>query len=486
MEWLKSEANKTFTENGAITYRTSLSNCLDLFATIGALRNASEDEIIVRFARAYAEDRDIALKILFFARDIRGGLGERRVFKTILSWLACDNPTAVAKNIELVANYGRFDDLLVLLNTPCEGALLSYIGNTLKADLEALKSGNDVSLLAKWLPSVNASNRETVAMAKAIARKLNLTEKEYRKILSNLRRRINIIENNLREYDYSFKYENQPSKALLKYRKAFMRNDTVRYVNFLNRASEDSTIMHTGTLTPYDIIAPIVNGNEIHENDRRSLDVTWNALENYAGSDNALVVVDGSGSMYWGAHKVLPAAVAQSLGIYFAERNNGAFKNHFITFSSNPQLVEIKGRDIVEKVQYCMGFDECSNTNLAKTFELILNAALKNNLSQKDMPERLYIISDMEFDSMCDCGEVTNFEYAKKLFAENGYKLPKVIFWNVNSRRNQQPVTMNEQGVALVSGCSPVVFNMLKSNDFNPYTIMMEVVSSERYRGIAA
>lgn len=486
MEWLKTEANKTLTENGAITHRSTLSDCLDLFATIGALRNASEEEILVRFARAYAEDRDIALKILFFARDIRGGLGERNTFRVILSYLACDNPAAVIKNIELVANYGRFDDLLVLLGTPCESALISYIGDTLKADLEALKSDANVSLLAKWLPSVNASNKESAAMAKAIARKLNLTEKEYRKILSGLRRRINIIENNLREMDYSFKYENQPSKALLKYRKAFLRNDNEHYKDFLSRASKDSSLMHTGTLAPYDIIAPITNRNRICEEERRSLDTTWNALENYAGSDNALVVVDGSGSMYYSERRSLPAAVAQSLAIYFAERNTGAFKNHFITFSSNPKLIEIKGRDIVEKVKYCMRFDECSNTNLAKTFELILKAALKKNLSQEDMPEKLYIISDMEFDCMCDCGDMTNFEYAKKLFEDNGYKLPKVIFWNVASRNNQQPVTMNEQGVALVSGCSPVIFNMLKSDDFDPYSFMMEVVSSERYSPIAA
>ena len=215
------------------------------------------------------------------------------------------------------------------------------------------------------------------------------------------------------------------------------------------------------------------------------MDATWNALDNYVGAENSLVVVDGSGSMYWGADP-LPAAVAQSLGIYFAERNTGAFHNHFITFSSNPRLVEIKGRDIVEKVAYCMGYNECSNTDLAKTFDLILRTAVKNRLKQSDMPERLYIISDMEFDACAGNAGMTNFESAKKKFAKYGYKLPQVVFWNVASRSRQQPVKKNEQGVALVSGCSPQIFGMLQEGNLDPYHYMMQVLGSERYERIGA
>ncbi len=488
LEFLKREANKTYTENGAATYVSTKSDCLDLFAAIGALRHASDEDIIFRFTRAYVEDADLAMKMLFFARDIRGGLGERRVFKVILKYMAVCEPESVKKNIGFVAEYGRYDDLLALFGTPVEKEVLAYFDKAIKADMAALESDKEnaqVSLLAKWLPSVNTSNREAVRNARKIARAMKMSDAEYRKVLSALRAQIKIIENNLRERDYSFDYAMQPSKALYKYRQAFIRNDQARYESFIKRATEDPSVMHTGTLTPYDVIAPVLGRNKFSEAERRAMDATWNALENYAGADNSLVVVDGSGSMYSDANPS-PAAVAQSLGIYFAERNTGAFHNHFITFSTNPRLIEIKGRDIVDKVRYCMSFNECSNTNIEKTFMMILHTAVRNRLKQSDMPEKLYIISDMEFDWCTGDANATNFENAKREFEKRGFKLPQVIFWNVNSRNLQQPVRMNDQGVTLVSGCSPQVFSMLKDGNLEPYKFMMSVLSAPRYERIAA
>ena len=485
---LRKEANRTYTENGAATYLTTESDCLDLFATIGALRNASEEDVIARFQRAFAENSDLAMKTLFFARDIRGGLGERKVFKTILKYLAVNEPDSVRKNIENVAEYGRYDDLLALIGTPVEKEVMSYIKKVLEEDLAEVKregANAKITLLAKWLPSVNTSNKEAVRIGKRIARAMNMSDAEYRKTLSALRAQIKIIENNLREKDYTFDYMVQPSKALYKYRKAFLRNDKDRYQSFLDRADKNPIMMNTATLTPYDVIAPIIKKAGIKEDERRAMDVTWKNLENYVGSENSLVVVDGSSSMYWG-NDPLPAAVAQSLGIYFAERNKGLFRNNFITFSANPRLIEIKGRDIVDKVRYCMGFNECANTDIKKTFDLILNTAVKNHLRQQDMPERLYIISDMEFDCCAGNADVTNFEYAKAKYAKYGYRLPQVIFWNVNSRNLQQPVKINDQGVALVSGCNPQIFSMLKSGNLEQYKFMMSVLSSIRYKRIAA
>ena len=504
LKFLKKEADFTFTENGAVTYESTMSDCLDLFATIGALRGAEDEEIIGRFIKAYAEDADLAMKLLFYARDIRGGLGERQTFKTILHWLAEREPGAVQKNIVYVGEYGRYDDLLALVGTPCEAALNTYIREQLAADLAQMEAGGSVSLLAKWMPSVNTSNGETVKAAKQIAKGLGMNDAKYRKTLSALRAYIKILENNLREKDYTFDYEKQPSGALYKYRRAFLRNDEERYKEFILRAEEDPCLMHTGTLTPYDVIAPLMSNPRLQEfafrggnvkrlqgkplisaEERRVMNATWNALENYVGAENSLVVVDGSGSMYWSASP-MPAAVAQSLGIYFAERNTGAFHNHFITFSGNPRLVEIKGRDIVEKVQYCVSYNECSNTDLAKTFDLILRTAVKNRLKQSDMPERLYIISDMEFDVCAGNAGMTNFESAKEKFAKYGYKLPQVVFWNVASRNRQQPVKKNEQGVALVSGCSPRIFGMLQEGNLDPYHYMLQVLDSERYERIGA
>ena len=489
LEFLKREANKTTTENNAATYVSTRSECLDLFATIGALRNASDADIIDRFTKAYAEDADLAMKTLFFARDIRGGLGERRVFKVVLAYLATAEPESVKRNIENVAEYGRFDDLLALLDTPVEAKVLAYIEKTLRADIEKtmdVMTAAHISLLAKWLPSINTSNKEAVRKARKIARYMHMSEAEYRKTLAALRAQIKIIENNLRESDYSFNYEKQPSKALYKYRKAFIRNDGERYTAFITKAAEDPSVMHTGTLTPYDIVGSVMSKGSAYaytEEERRAMDATWNALENYVGAENSLAVVDGSGSMYCGVG-AKPAAVAESLGIYFAEHNTGAFHNHFITFSARPKLVEVKGRDILEKVRYCMGFNDCSNTNLEATFDLILNTAWVHNMTQADMPEKLYIISDMEFDCCAGNSAATNFERAKAKFEAYGFKLPQVVFWNVNSRSVQQPVTMNELGVALVSGCNPQIFSMLKEGTLEPYKFMMSVLGKERYARI--
>ena len=254
---LKNEANKTYTENGAITYASTLSDCLDLFATIGAIRQESDEEIITRFSRAFAENADIAMKILFFWRDVRGGLGERRVFRVIVNWLAGHEPAALRRNIVLIPEYGRFDDLIALMGTACGKDALAVIREQLRRDLA---SQEGVSLLAKWLPSVNASNAETVRMGKKIARALGMTDAEYRRTLVKLRARIRIIENNLREKDYTFDYAAQPSKAMFKNRAAFIRNDGERYSAFMEQVEKREKPLHTGALAPYEIIAPCVDG----------------------------------------------------------------------------------------------------------------------------------------------------------------------------------------------------------------------------------
>ena len=484
LQYLKNEANLTHTENGAVTYQSTQSECLDLFATIGALRRESDEEITNRFLRAYAENADLAMKTLFFARDIRGGIGERRVFRTILRWLAHNEPQSVEKNIPYIAEYGRYDDLLALMGTKCEREALAYIKKQLEADCKALEAGESASLLAKWLPSVNASNDDVIRQAKHIARSLGMNDAQYRKTLSALRAKISIIENNLREKDYAFDYAKQPSKAMLKYRKAFLRNDGERYTAFMNRVTEGVEQIHTGTLTPYEIIAPFFK-RDIRTEERKAIDVTWNAQEDFTGGENALVVIDGSGSMYGGSDPI-PATVALSLGIYYAERNTGAFHNHFITFSENPRLVEIEGKDILEKVRYCHQFNEVANTNIQRVFELVLKAAVKNHVPQEEMPSKIFIISDMEFDYCTEDCSLTNFEYAQKLFSEHGYRLPDLVFWNVNSRNRQQPVSVNDQGVALVSGCNARIFSMLKSGILSPFALMMDVLGSERYAAIVA
>lgn len=488
LENLKREANYTLTENGAKTHESSQNYCLDLFATIGALRGMPEEEVADRFRLAYAEDPDMAMKILFWARDIRGGLGERQVFRTILKDLAEREPDSVVKNLLFVSEYGRWDDLLCLLDSKTVGnyAMTTLI-NQFRKDCTEYNLGdkNKISLLAKWLPSANTSSKEAVRLARKIAKAIGVSERVYRKSLTLLRKQIRIIENNLREKDYTFDYESQPSKAMLKYRKAFIRNDKERYMAYLEAVAKGTAKMNTGTLYPYDIVKKCDDVG-LSSSERKSLDTTWNALEDFTNGSNSLVILDGSGSMYFGENPSMPPiAVAMSLAIYFAEHTKGTFHNHFITFSSRPRIVEIQGSDILEKVHFCEQFNECSNTDLARTFDLLLKTAVNNHTPQNEMPETLYIISDMEFDC-CGNADLTNFQYAKKRFEEAGYKIPNIVFWNVESRNRQQPVTKNERGVALVSGSSPRIFQMVISGQTDPMEYMKSVILTERYERVKA
>ena len=485
LKFLKKSLNKTITENGAATYLTTQSDCLDLFATIGALRHESESEMITRFDQAWAEDENLALKTLFFARDIRGGLGERLVFRTILCHMATARLSSIEKNLWAIPEFGRFDDLLCLLDTPAQSIIAKYIKSQFEIDMKALDKDETISLLGKWLPSINAHNANTIRYGKIIAKFLGLNHAEYRKALSQLRAKIAIIENNLRERDYNFDYAKQPSKAMMKYRKAFLRNDNDRYKDFLAKVENNKITLHTSTLFPYEIIRPVLKNTKISADERHSIDVTWNAQVDFANNENALVVIDGSGSMYM-PQNPKPAEVALSLGIYFAERNKGMFQNHFITFSEKPQLVEVKGNDIYDKVNYAASFNEVANTNIQKVFELVLHTAVKNKLPQSELPSVIYIISDMEFDSCTRGAEITNFTYIKKIFERRGYKLPNLVFWNVASRHQQQPVTINEKGVTLVSGASPQVFSMITSNNLSPYAFMLDTLENERYAKITA
>lgn len=451
------------------------------------MRDSTDEEIISRVLKAYAENPELTLKILFFSRDIRGGLGERRFFRVALGYLAAENPDAVRKNIEYIPEFGRYDDLLVLLGTPCENDAFALIKKQWSEDVNSLRTENKpVSLLGKWLPSVNTSNIQAVKTGRKLAAALGLSEREYRKTLVALRARIKIIENNLRERNYTFDYEKLPSRALFKYSEAFLRNDKERYEDFLRRVSEGKAVMNTSTLTPYDIVNKCIYAQNPAKETRKTLDVSWNALPEYKFEGNTLAVVDGSGSMYC-MIKPMPISVAISLGIYFAEHTTGEYGNSFITFSRTPKFVEIKGKDIYEKVKYCMEFNDIENTDLAAVFELVLKAAIKNNLPQSELPARIVIISDMEFDDCIENAEETNFEHAKKLFEAHGYKLPTLVFWNVAARGNNFPVTQDERGVTLVSGFTPSMFEMVSAGEYlTPYEFMTVTLANERYSKITA
>lgn len=486
LEFLKNEATRTLTLNGGQTRSTSGSHCLDLFFRAGAMRNAAPDEIADVVRCAYAEDPVRTMKTLFFVRDVRGGLGERRFFRIALHTLAKEEPDAVLRNIGFIPEYGRYDDLCALLHTPCEDAAISLIRGQLNTDCKAMSERGRVSLLAKWLPSVNASAEAVRRNGRYLAQKLGMSERNYRKCLSALRRYSDILENRLRTSDYTFSYEKQPSGALFKYRKAFLRNDGERYQSFLNAVERGEATMHTAAIYPYQIVRRCLSDPEAEE--RRSLDLTWRNLPTYGESaENAIAVIDGSGSMTCSAPgNVRPIDVALSLGLYFAEHNKGAFANHFITFSRRPQLVEIKGQDITEKVRYCESFDEVANTDLEAVFRLILDTAVRNHVPQSELPTKLFIISDMEFDGCIEGGNSQPlYDTMRAMFADAGYRLPQVVFWNVNSIQKNIPVQFGTSGTALVSGFSPSLFDIVMGGETEPVLIMDRAIFSERYANIS-
>lgn len=514
LEQLKNEMNLTYTENGALTHRSSLNACLDLFFRSGGMRNASEKKIANLVIRAYAENPLDAMRILFFIRDIRGGMGERRFFRIAMQTLAAYAPEAVCKNAHLIPEYGRYDDLLILIGTPCGDKAVEIIRSRLNADLDAMAKGQPASLLAKWLPSVNATAAETRRLGKQVAKALGMRETAYRKTLSALRKYTDILENRLRVHDYTFDYAKQPSNAMLRYRAAFLRNDSARYRAYLADVAAGRRELHAGTLFPYEIVRACrkLSFRRYDEDDdlgeydveeelagypevdrrmklleqREALDAAWNALPVYGASEeNALVVVDGSGSMYAVGGSPQPIDAALSLGIYFAEHNKGAFANHFITFSHTPKLVEIMHDDIFAKVGHCMCFNDVANTDLEAVFRVLLNTAVKNRVPQEEMPAKLYIISDMEFDYAVIGGNSQPlYDTMSALYAEQGYQLPQIVFWNVASRHSNVPVTFNQTGTALVSGASPALFDLVASGGLDPMQILSSVTKGERYAPI--
>ena len=483
LKFLKNMINKSFTENGEVTNKTTQSYCLDLFATIGAMRKSDVADIRARFLKVFVENPSLALKIVFYARDIRGGLGERRVFREIINYLAYNKHDVLEKNIANIPEFGRYDDLIAILNTPCENLALEFIKNQLTQDLQNYSKNNAVSLLAKWLPSINTSSETARVNGKKIARYLNMSDKEYRQTLVKLRKQIKIIENNLREKNYTFDYSVQPAKAMLKYRGAFIRNDYDRYMEYLNSVQNGTMELKTATLTPFELVRIVLTQN-LSLSEQKVLNTTWDNLPDYKNDTNTLAIIDTSGSMT--SYNYMPLATAISLGLYFAERNRGAFANHFMEFSNTPELIEIKGKNFVDKVKFISSFCQVADTNIESVFDVILATAVKHKLPQKSLPERLVIISDMEFNSCVRNSSLSNFENAKNRFAKYGYKLPEVVFWNVCSRNRHQPVEKNEQGVALISGFTPNLFEMVAEGITTPYEFMLKTLNNERYKNVTA
>lgn len=478
------------TENGAVGFRTTGRKLLDLNFSTASLRNATDEQIVNKFMDAYWENPELAMRWLFYCRDIRGGLGERRTFRVILKHLAQDKTEVVRSVIKLASEYGRYDDLWCLLDTDLKTDVFKVIKAQLDVDRANMRKNTKISLLAKWLPSENASSAETKRYATMIREWYGLSNKDYRKMLSEMRKYLDVVERKMSAKQWSeINYESVPSRANLIYNSAFLRNDEERRREYLNALERGEVKINAGTLFPHDIVHKYVDTDWFKRHvlpTNSTLESLWKALpDTVQGDGNTIVVADGSGSMYCTVGGDVTAFdVANALAIYFSERSSGEFKDKYITFSSRPQLVDFSNaKTLRDKIQIALGHSEVADTNIEATFDLILRTAVNGNMSQEDMPKNILIISDMEFNAAVGFNEPneTLFATIAKKYAKYGYKLPRLVFWNVNSRTGTIPVKENKLGVALVSGFSVNIVNMVMSDKLDAYECLLDVLNSERY-----
>lgn len=498
------DSNITRTENGGVAHKHTDSKVLDMFATGGAYRARSDEDVILLFKNAFEEDKELAMKCLFYLRDVLQGQGERRFFRVAYHWLANNYPEVAKKNLINVSEYGRWDDLIYATEgTKVETAAFNIIKHQLALDIKS----KTPSLLAKWMPSINASNSETKRLGRALAKFLKMTEKQYRKTLSVLRERIKVLERLMSAGRWDeIIFDKIPSKAGLIYRNAFARRDILakKYEAF---AKNKDTKVNADALYPHDVAHrafAMPYNTSLEDPTRLMLQKYWDNLKEFYNGreENGIAVVDVSGSM-----SGTPMEAAVSMGAYIADKAHGPFANHFITFSAHPELVRFEGVDIVDKLNRCVQADWGMNTNVQAVFDMLLNTAMKQGVKAEDMPTRIYIFSDMEFDECVsfdrtskrsrsswsrwdDCRTVnsvdevnSDLENIKLEWARHGYQMPQVIFWNLNARNNRIPAIGD--GFSYVSGFSPSMIDCILSGK-DGWDLMVEKLMSKRYAAVVA
>ena len=502
MNQLNNNMNFKYTENGALAHERLNSDVYTLFAMGAAYRSRSDVDCILLFKNAFEEDETLALKCLFYIRDCRGGQGERRFFRVCMRWLAENYPQRAAALAEYVPEYGRYDDWFkIYFGTPVEGQVIEMMKKQLSTDMFCKK--NAVSLLAKWMPSENASSKETIRTAKKIRNAFGVSAKEYRQMLSKLRTKINVLEKLMSANRWDeIEFDKIPSKAGLVYKNAFARRDIIakKYERF---AKDKTTKVNASTLYPYEVVAKATQhmgwgwgsySLNINEVDRAMINKYWENLPDYLnGKDCSMMcVVDTSGSMVR-SDAAAPINVAISLGLYCAERAGGPFKNHYISFSSRPQLIKTEGVDFVDKVHRIYRTNLCENTNLEAVFDLLLATAKRPGVSAWDIPKTIVVISDMEIDRGSGSywgnyssrwtkeSASTEMEKIRQKWAAAGLTLPKLVYWNVDARNS----TILDSGpnVTFVSGMSPVIFQQVLTGKTG-WDLCLETICSKRYEVI--
>lgn len=460
---MKQSANVCRTENGGVSYKSTMDSLMDLFALGGAYRSRSEEDCILLFKKAYEEDPVYALKCLFYLGDCRGGQGERRFFRVCAKWLAKNHPDVMKRNLIHIPVYRRWDDLYIFVGTPLEVEALDTMKHQFALDLES----KTPSLLAKWLKSENTSSVESQKLGKLTRKHFGLTARQYRKSLSLLRERINVVERLMSAGRWDeIEFDKIPSKAGLIYRNAFARRDMIK-AKYESFAKSADTKVNAGTLYPCDVVKQareLMMPNywsskkvAMDDTERLMLNKYWDNLTDYfnGATFNSVAVVDTSGSMTstYGT-SVAPIDVAVALGLYCADKcgADSPFYNHYITFSRTARLVETTGVDFCDKVYRIVKENLCENTNIESVFNLLINTIKQNNIPAADIPKNVVIISDMEFDHCTEYGirgyQKSNYQsdlerLAERFTRETGYECPKLIFWNVNARNDRIPMQDN-------------------------------------------
>ena len=505
---LERENNYQRTENGAVGYKSTGSVLTDLNFRVSSMRNGITPNDVNLFVQSMSEDLEYAIKWLFFARDVRGGMGERDVFQKLYMKYAELYPVEAKATLKLVSEFGRWKDVIDIINMDSTNTLggLELVQETFRNDIQNCMIGKPISLLAKWMPSINASGKAR-QQAKRFAKYFDLPYCAYRKTLSKLRAYLDVTEvktcsNRWGEIDYN----KVSSNANVRYTNAFKNHDGERYLEHcakaLNSNTNSGVKMHASVLYPHEIWKKYTQLEGFSYYDMYygkpveadvSLEALWKNLADLGDCGNTMVVVDGSGSMTMTCKGgIQPINVSRSLGVYFAERCQGEFHNILMEFSHRPKLIDLNGYEsLKDKIVEMSKYDDCSNTDIEAVFMLILQTAVKSNMKQSDLPDRILIISDMEFDiatSQTNYGTYGMkglFDELADRFAKHGYKLPKLVFWNINSRTNTVPLAENEMGVILVSGYSPNIMNMILSNQAEPWLALKEALDSKRYACIS-
>ena len=478
---IKETTTQKLTENGAFAYNTTDSDLLDLFAQIGALRPRTEEEIAEKFERAFYENPELAMRMAFYARDVRfGGLGERRTFRIILKWI-CENYVDLAiANIPNITTFGRFDDLYTYIGTEAEEAMWKYMYNVLTHDYEQMLAGKPISLLAKWLKSINTSSKESRKLARLTLKNLGFhNERHYRKVLARMRDYLNVVENRMSAQEWDkINYSQVPAYAIKNYGSAFAKHDYERWNKYLKGLEKGTTKVNAGTLYPYDLVHQYMGwGSDVGP--KTLTEAQWKALPNYVGDGaNVMVMADVSGSMTG-----RPMETSIGLAAYFAQHNHGPFEGLCMTFTDIPRYIRVRSDDklytMINKVRQNVGY----NTDLNRAFNLILDTALENHVPQEDLPRALVVISDMEIDSYVRYHGLDFVQTWRNKFRTYGYELPQLVLWNVEARNDTFLTKMATKGVTFLSGQSASTFRSLIDtlNCKSAYEAMVKVLMNPVY-----